>query len=132
MKLEPQDEKPTHSRVDALSELVRDVQPPEADTLSVNQPEVPPWADTYEISSTEIEGEHCIASRPHRAGTLTLPSDKQLVEDVVDDKLRRVRHELEPGDVIEAVATVARIAGVDSSRTYLVAFPVCPTDISLV
>jgi hypothetical protein len=27
-----------------------------------------------------------------------------------------VRHELEPGDVIEAVSTVARIAGVDSSR----------------
>lgn len=38
------------------------------------------------------------------------------MEDVVDDKLRRVRHELEPGDVIEAVTTVARIAGVDSSR----------------
>ena len=34
----------------------------------------------------------------------------------MDDKLRRVRHELEPGDVIEAVATVARIDGVDSSR----------------
>lgn len=38
------------------------------------------------------------------------------MEDIVDDKLRRIRHELEPGDVIEAVATVARIAGVDSSR----------------
>ena len=36
----------------------------------------------------------------------------------MDDKLRRVRHELEPGDVIEAVATVARIDGVDSSRMY--------------
>ena len=34
----------------------------------------------------------------------------------MDDKLRRVRHELEPGDIIEAVATVARIDGVDSSR----------------
>lgn len=56
MKLEPQDEKPTPSRVDALSELVRDVHAPEADTMSVNQPEVPPWADTYEISSTEMEG----------------------------------------------------------------------------
>lgn len=42
--------------------------------------------------------------------------DRQLAEDIVDDKLRRVRHDLEPGDVIEAVATVARIAGVDSSR----------------
>lgn len=27
-----------------------------------------------------------------------------------------MRHELEPGDVIEAVGTVARVAGVDSSR----------------
>jgi len=32
----------------------------------------------------------------------------------MDDKLRRVRHKLEPGDVVEAVATVARIDGVDS------------------
>jgi hypothetical protein len=44
------------------------------------------------------------------------PSDKQLTEEVIDDKLRRIRHDLEPGDVIEAVATVARIVGVDSSR----------------
>lgn len=36
----------------------------------------------------------------------------------MDDKHRRVRHELEAGDVIDAVKTVARIAGVDSSRTY--------------
>ena len=27
-----------------------------------------------------------------------------------------MRHELEPGDVIEAVSTIARITGVDSSR----------------
>ena len=40
----------------------------------------------------------------------------------MDDKLRRVRHELEPGDVIEAVATVARIDGVDSSRMCAVLF----------
>ena len=43
-------------------------------------------------------------------------SDRQLAEDIADDKHRRVRHELAPGDVIEAVGTVARIAGVDSSR----------------
>lgn len=34
----------------------------------------------------------------------------------MDDRHRRVRHDLEAGDVIEAVATVARISGVDSSR----------------
>ncbi|KAF8802772.1 hypothetical protein BYT27DRAFT_7244538 [Phlegmacium glaucopus] len=42
------------------------------------------------------------------------PDNKLLAEEIVDDKLRRVRHELEPGQVIEAVATVARIDGVDS------------------
>jgi len=42
---------------------------------------------------------------------------QQLAEEIVDDKLRRIRHELEPEDVIEAVATAARIDGVDSSRT---------------
>ncbi|KAF5339895.1 hypothetical protein D9611_009101 [Ephemerocybe angulata] len=101
MKLEPQDDKPAPSRVDTLGELVRDVHPPESDTLSVHQAEVPPWAESYEISSTDME-------------------DKQLVEDIVDDKLRRIRHELEPGDFIEAVATVARIAGVDSSPGLLI------------
>jgi len=44
-----------------------------------------------------------------------LSDNRQLAEDVVDDKHRRVRHELEPGDVIEAVSTIARITGVDSS-----------------
>jgi len=46
----------------------------------------------------------------------TFLDQQQLAEEIIDDKLRRVRHELEPGDVIEAVATVARIDGVDSSR----------------
>lgn len=45
--------------------------------------------------------------------------DRQLAEEISDDKHRRVRHELEPGDVIEAVGTVARIAGVDSSRPFI-------------
>ena len=39
--------------------------------------------------------------------------------EIVEDKHRRVRHELEPGDIIEAVKTVARISGVDSSREYM-------------
>jgi hypothetical protein len=42
--------------------------------------------------------------------------DRQLAEEITEDKHRRVRHELEPGDVIEAVSTVARIEGIDSSR----------------
>ncbi|KAG1898251.1 uncharacterized protein F5891DRAFT_1238965 [Suillus fuscotomentosus] len=40
--------------------------------------------------------------------------DHQLAEEVTEDKLRRVRHQLEPGDVIEAVSTVCRVSGVDS------------------
>lgn len=46
-------------------------------------------------------------------------SENQLQEEIVDDKHRRVRHELEPGDVIEAASTVARISGIDSSREFL-------------
>ncbi|KAG1745693.1 hypothetical protein EDB19DRAFT_1927133 [Suillus lakei] len=52
--------------------------------------------------------------------TVVVPSwtdedgDHQLTEEITEDKLRRVRHQLEPGDVIEAVSTVCRIAGVDS------------------
>ena len=45
--------------------------------------------------------------------------NRQLAEDVMEDKHRRVRHELEPGDVIEAVSTIARITGVDSSRKFI-------------
>jgi hypothetical protein len=44
--------------------------------------------------------------------------ERQLAEEITEDKHRRVRHELEPGDVIEAVSTVARIEGVDSSRKF--------------
>ena len=46
----------------------------------------------------------------------SLLDNQQLAEEIMDDKLHRVRHKLEPGDVIEAVATVAWIDGVDSSR----------------
>ena len=37
-------------------------------------------------------------------------------DDLEEDRLRKIRHELEPGDVIELVKNVARIVGVDSSR----------------
>ncbi|KAF8154493.1 hypothetical protein B0H34DRAFT_660452 [Crassisporium funariophilum] len=101
-KLEPQTDNSPSSRVDALDEIIRDVRPPETETNSVMQVEVPPWAEAYEISATDMDDR------------------QQLAEEIVDDKLRRVRHELEPGDVIEAVATVARIDGVDSSPGLLI------------
>jgi hypothetical protein len=50
---------------------------------------------------------------------ILLVEDRQLAEEIIDDKHRRVRHELEPGDVIEAVSTVARVSGIDSSRENL-------------
>jgi hypothetical protein len=53
---------------------------------------------------------------PSRLYPKMFSDNRQLTEDVTDDKHRRVRHELEPGDVIEAVSTIARITGVDSSR----------------
>ncbi|KAJ8689982.1 beige protein-like 1 [Pleurotus ostreatus] len=99
-KMEPQDDKTWSSRLESYDHL-RDVTMPESETSSQIQVEVPPWAESYEISATEME-------------------DRQLAEDIADDKHRRVRHELEPGDVIEAVATVARIAGVDSSPGLLI------------
>ncbi|KAG7089658.1 hypothetical protein E1B28_011318 [Marasmius oreades] len=82
-------------------QVTRNIELPDTDDASVVHSEVPPWAESYEISSTEIE-------------------DRQLAEDIADDKHRRVRHELAPGDVIEAVGTVARIVGVDSSPGLLI------------
>ncbi|KAJ7337518.1 beach-domain-containing protein [Mycena albidolilacea] len=95
-KLEPMNDKSLAIRVDTSDQSIRNVEAPEADSQSIVQVEVPPWAESYEISATDMD-------------------DRQLVEEITDDKHRRVRHELEPGDVIEAVTTVARIAGVDSS-----------------
>ncbi|TFK65264.1 beach-domain-containing protein [Pluteus cervinus] len=99
-KLEPENYKAPSSRVDGTGQQIRDVHAPEADTASST--EVPPWAETYEISATETD------------------ADRQLAEEITDDKHRRIRHELEPGDVIDAVTTVARMAGVDSSPGLLI------------
>lgn len=55
-KLEPQVDNSPSSRVDALEEITRGVNPPEPDTSSIMQVEVPPWAEAYEISATEVEG----------------------------------------------------------------------------
>ncbi|KZT02850.1 beach-domain-containing protein [Laetiporus sulphureus 93-53] len=91
-KLEPIREVIVDYRVDA-DLRIGNLPQPETDNSSVMQLEVPPWADGYDASSA---------------------IDNQLEEDIVEDKHRRVRHELEPGDVIEAVYTVARVFGVDS------------------
>ncbi|KAJ3818015.1 beach-domain-containing protein [Lentinula raphanica] len=74
---------------------------PEAEAGASGTVDVPPWAESYEVSSTDMD-------------------DRQLAEEIAEDKHRRVRHELEPGDVIECVGTVARVAGVDSSPGLLI------------
>ncbi|KAJ3905440.1 hypothetical protein F5879DRAFT_742889 [Lentinula edodes] len=99
-KLEPENNKSLNVRAEEYHR-VRDVVVPETDNGSVVTVEVPPWAESYEISSTDME-------------------DRQLAEEISEDKHRRVRHELEPGDVIESVGTVARVAGVDSSPGLLI------------
>lgn len=45
-----------------------------------------------------------------------LKDERQLEEEMTEDKHRRVRHELEAGDVIEDVRNATRVVGVDSSR----------------
>lgn len=45
-------------------------------------------------------------------------TEEALAEDIREDNYRRVRHDLEPGDIIEAVKTATRIIGIDSSRKY--------------
>ena len=56
-KLEPLDNRAATSRVEAGMELVRDVVPPDSEMASVHQSEVPPWAESYEIASTEMDGQ---------------------------------------------------------------------------
>lgn len=97
-KLEPQNQEAlVHRVIEGANE--RSIEHDEAETRSVMQMELPPWAENYDLSAIEAE------------------EDRQLTEEVAEDKHRRVRHDLEPGDVIEAVNPVARISGVDSSRT---------------
>ncbi|KAF8344869.1 hypothetical protein F5887DRAFT_1061981 [Amanita rubescens] len=101
-KLEPANDLVQSTRVDMNEASTREIDTPEAGSKTPDHTaEVPPWAESYEITATDIE-------------------ERQLAEDIVEDKHRRVRHELEPGDVIEAVQTVARIAGVDSSPGLLI------------
>ncbi|TBU31477.1 beach-domain-containing protein [Dichomitus squalens] len=96
-KLEHDEEKMPNTKID--QQQIADVSF-EVDTQSVMQIELPPWSESYDLSSAEM--------------------DDQLGEEIFEDKHRRVRHELEPGDVIDAVKTVARISGVDSSPGLLI------------
>ncbi|KAG8690949.1 hypothetical protein FRC11_007896 [Ceratobasidium sp. 423] len=78
---------------DDLPYFSREVREMEDDSSSVVHIEVPPWAESYEISATGQE---------------------ELEGDDTDDKLRHIRHELVPGDVVEEVQNVSRVLGVDA------------------
>ncbi len=54
-KLEHDDEKMPSSKVD--HQQAGDVQDIDVDTQSIMQIEVPPWSETYDLSSTEVDGE---------------------------------------------------------------------------
>ncbi|KAG1791176.1 BEACH domain-containing protein [Suillus plorans] len=77
---------------------------------------------SHEEASSTFDSELLSLSQSELASpnTVVVPSytgedgDHQLTEEVTEDKLRRVRHQLEPGNVIEAVSTVCRVSGVDS------------------
>ncbi|KAF7792655.1 hypothetical protein EIP86_003752 [Pleurotus ostreatoroseus] len=97
-KLEHLYEKSAPSKVDSGAEA-RHIQEPSLETPA-SAVEMPPWAESYGFSA-DAEEHH-------------------LEDEVVEDKHRRVRHELEPGDVIEAAETVARVFGVDSSPGLLI------------
>ena len=51
------------SRVDGNKQTTREIQTPEVDTPSLHQVEVPPWAESYELSATESEGTSRIVRR---------------------------------------------------------------------
>lgn len=68
-KMEPDHEMAVSSKVDSKRKQDR-ITAPESEATSFLQPEVPPWSDTYEISSTGSDGEHCSLTN-----TFTVVSD---------------------------------------------------------
>ncbi|CCA74831.1 related to WD repeat and FYVE domain-containing protein 3 [Serendipita indica DSM 11827] len=91
---------PLHARIQESDS--REVREGEDEAQETVQVEVPPWEESYEFAATEVEEE------------------QQWDEDMKDDKHRRVRHELEPGDVIQDVRNVTRVTGVDASPGLLI------------
>lgn len=57
--MEPDHELAVSSKVDSKRKQDR-ISAPESEAQSLLQPEVPPWSDSYEISSTDTEGEYVI------------------------------------------------------------------------
>ncbi|RDB25611.1 Beige 1 [Hypsizygus marmoreus] len=101
-KLEPQNAKAPSSRVDTNEQISETFIAPEIDTASMHQVEVPPGPNRMRL----LQWRWMIAS------------GRGVV--VIDDKHRRVRHELESGTSSKLSEQWARIAGVDSSPGLLI------------
>lgn len=77
--------------------------------------------DTEVSSTLQTDG-----SIKDDAEALSDDNGNALMDEIAEDKHRRVRHELEPGDVIEAVSTICRVSGVDSYRMRILFFVDAP------
>ncbi|KAF8327734.1 beach-domain-containing protein [Cantharellus anzutake] len=90
-KLEPEIDKLLENKAtDSLTRELLEID--DANSVVVVQA---PWDESYNFDVAE--------------------EDDKWEDELIDDKHRKIRHELEPGDVIEVVKNVARIVGVDSS-----------------
>lgn len=81
--------------------------------------------DTEVSSTLQMDG-----SIKDDAEAFSDDNNNALTDEIAEDKHRRVRHELEPGDVIEAVSTICRVSGVDSYRAYITLFVDAPLDVA--
>ena len=55
-KMEPDHEMAVNSKVDSKRKQER-ISAPESEAQSFLQPEIPPWSDSYEFSSTDGDGQ---------------------------------------------------------------------------
>lgn len=93
----------------------------------IESPDPVHHADTHSATNDERDADapstlQMDGSIKNDAEALSDDNGNALADEIAEDKHRRVRHELEPGDVIEAVSTICRVSGVDSYRTDILSF----------
>lgn len=87
-------------------------------TNGASQPLSPTgWADPKELAPVALDGQYIKTNSAPKLMSCLL--DDRWGDDTMEDKHRRIRHELEPDDVIQDIQTVTRIVGVDASRELL-------------
>ncbi|KIJ16201.1 hypothetical protein PAXINDRAFT_76049 [Paxillus involutus ATCC 200175] len=100
----------TRNKLEPISEL-----PYSDPQTEIHSPTSNTVGDTEASSTLQMD-----TSIKDDAETFSEDNGNVLAEEIAEDKHRRVRHELEPGDVIEAVSTISRISGVDSHPGLLI------------